>query len=143
MGMTIWVHVLNGRKIEGNQEDCSWMYRLFPELDRICDQQGVTRLSSFFDHTDLEANMEESDDDELPLDPETGWTFGIDDMNWFDAAPGLGTLQRLAEVAGGGEDLAGLPAERRHELVDELRGCIKQLEPAAAKGQKFHLAVLM
>jgi hypothetical protein len=143
MGMTVWVHVLNGRKIEGNQNDCSWMHRLADPLDRCCERHEVAMLSSFFDYTDLEANMEESDEEEPPADPETGLPYGIDDMNWFEATSGLHTLRKLAEVLEGGERCPGLPAERRHELLEELQDCIRQLQPAAKKRQKFHMAVIM
>lgn len=142
MGMTVWVHVLNGRKVEGNKNDCSWMYCLATHLDWFCERNGVPKLSSFFEYTDLEANMEESDE-EPQADPETGWPYGIDDMEWFDPESGLRTLQKLSEVVAGGEHCPGLPADRHHELIEELEDCIQQLRPAGGRGQKFHLAVIM
>ena len=82
MGMTLWVHTLNARKIDSDETDHSWMHRLDEPLDAMCVRDGVEKLSTFFDYTDLEHNMvddddtDESDDDqtdeEPELDPETG-----------------------------------------------------------------------
>lgn len=98
MGMTLWIHILDGRKIESDEADHSWMYRLHEPLDAMCEREGVDKLSSFFDYTDLEHNMNESDDDgddEPALDPETGWEWGIEDMQWFPATAALATLRKL------------------------------------------------
>jgi hypothetical protein len=120
------------------------MYRLAEEIASHCQQQGVPNLSSFFDYTDLQHNMAEDEDDEEPVpDPETGWAYGIDDMNWFAAASGLETLQTLAEHLEGGATIPKLPAGRRDELLEELQDCIRQLRPAAKHGREFHLAVIM
>lgn len=144
MGMTVWMHVLNGRKVEVYQNDCSWMQRLADTLDKWCERHGVAKLSSFFDYTDLKASLEEPDGEEEPAtDPETGSSYGIDDMQWFEAASGLRTLEKLTEVLGGGEPCRGLPADRRGELFEELQYCIRHLQPAAKQQKKFHFAALM
>jgi hypothetical protein len=144
MGMALWLHTLNGRNIEGTQNDCTWMYRLAEELDLQCQVQGVLALSSFFDYTDLQANMGEEDEEPEPaVDPETGWSYGIDDMQWFEAASGLQTLQSLDEHLRGTPSISGLPDDRRDELFEELTDCIRQLQGPAELGQKFHLALIM
>jgi hypothetical protein len=61
----------------------------------------------------------------------------------FEAASGIRTLEKLAEVVSGGEPCPGLPAERHQEPIEQLQDCIQQLRPAAERRQKFHLAVLM
>jgi hypothetical protein len=144
MGMTLWVHVLNGRKISGNKNDCSMMYQLADYLDKLCQHSGLPKLSSFFDYTDLEANMgEDEQDDDLDVDPETGWSYGIDDMKWFEATAGLQALQHLENQVRGTRVIPDLPKERRNRLLKELHECIEELQPAARRGQRFHLAVIM
>ena len=147
MGMTLWVHILNGRKIESDPSDRSWLHRLHEPLDALCERDGVEKLSSFFDYTDLEHNMDDSDDDdsddEPELDPETGWGWGIDDMQWFPAASGLATLRKLEASIAATETIGDLPGARKGELVAEVRDCIAKLEPAAKLGQRFHFTVLM
>lgn len=142
MGMTWRLHVLNGRVIESDGSDCSWMYRLSGYLDGCCRKLHLPPLTSFQDHTDLEANLSE-DDGEAEPDAETGWSYGIDDMQWFEAADGLRVLEGVADHLDGLEAIPGIPAGRQDELFEELNGCIKLLEPAAENGGKFHLAVLM
>jgi hypothetical protein len=69
MGMTLWIHTLEGRDMLTDGEDHSLMYRLSDELDSLCDKLGVAKISSFFDSTELEICMGE-DDDETGEDPE-------------------------------------------------------------------------
>ena len=64
-------------------------------------------------------------------------------MEWFEAASGFRTLEKMADVVSGGELCPGLPAGRRQELIGELQDCIEQLRPAAERHQKFHLAVIV
>jgi len=53
VGMTRWIHTLQGRKMSKESDDHSTMYRLTDELDGIADSLGVPRLSAFFDDTEL------------------------------------------------------------------------------------------
>lgn len=143
MGMTVWVHILNGRKIEGNQNDCSWMAQLAEPLDTICEQRGVAKLSGYFDYTDLNYNMGEGGDPDVGPDPETGWAWGIDDMSWFPAGEGLHTVRELSTAVAEAGSIGKLPTSRKGELLAELEDCAQQLAAAAALGQQFHLTVLM
>lgn len=161
MSMTLWLHTLQGREMTRESDDHTLMHELAEELDALCVRLGVTRLSSFFDLTDMEYNyagragqsvraQDEGDDDgdddsEIStLDPETGYAYGIDDMRWFDAAAGLEALQALYEeiAADGGFELH-LSEEEYDVLLDEIGDCIVQLKEAAAQQGRFHLAVLM
>src|SRR4051794_2799299 len=108
MGMTIWMHTLEGRNYSKDSDDHSSMCRYSDELDALSEQLKVKKLSQFFDYTDQELNAggphdDDRDDEEgLRLDPETDLGYGIDDMQWFDAAEGFATLSALhAGVAAG------------------------------------------
>lgn len=137
MGMTLWIHTLDGRKMSDESDDHSLMYDLAEELDVICSEAGKSPLSSFFDATDLEYNMSDEDPE---LDPETGLAYGIDDMNWFDPADGLATLKALRRhIADGWKPQM---KEDRTVLIEELDDCISKLNELPATG-KFHLAVVM
>jgi hypothetical protein len=147
MGMTFWIHVLDGRKIKENQTDLSALYRASEELDKLCDELGVEKLSAFADHTDLEYNMKaefggDDDGEEPPLDPETGWPFGIDQMHWFQTLTGLKTLQALGKRLQTEADLPGPLAKSRKKILADLKECISEMK-AVPKGCKFHLAVVM
>ena len=112
MGMTVWVHILDGRKIVGNQQDCSWLAELAEPLDAICEQRGVGKLSGYFDYTDLQHNMGEGGDPDAEPDPETGWAWGIDDMKWFPASGAVRTLQALKSTVPEAGPIGKLPAAR-------------------------------
>jgi hypothetical protein len=143
MGMTYWVQTLNGRSMSKDDEDHSLMYSLSDELDTACDALGIPRLSSFVDSTDLEFNMsDEDEDDEVAMDPETGYGYGIDDMQWFDLAAGSNCLQKLRDHVRAGWN-AGLDAETRSGLLEELEDCLAKLQSAPAGTAKFHLAVIL
>ena len=145
MGMTLWIHTLQGRNMTTESDDHSLMYAHAGTLDRVCRQLGVATLSSFFDTTDVEYDFGGSDDEdggddaESHVDPETRFGYGIDDMTWFDSTQGITTLTALRshiEAKGVGR----LSDDDRRHLVEEIDDCLEKLE--AARTGKFHLAVV-
>ena len=158
MSMTLWIHTLQDRDMSRDSDDHTMMHDRADDLDALCERLGVSRLSSFFDMTDLDYNFtrdleaageEEGDDDPdeddgAGVDPETGYAYGIDDMQWFDAGTGLATLEALRAALLDDEiaDAMDFGDAERDVLLDELEDCITHLrEPAGASG-RFHLAVL-
>lgn len=151
MGMTLWIHTLEGRAMSGESDDHSLMHRLADELDSVCKERGLPLLSGYFDFTDLNHNMDEQFDDEgdyaddaeePSLDAETGLAYGIDDMQWFDAAEGLKAIDALRGAVESGA-LPQLAEPDRKELLGELRNCGEVLRGPAGRGARFHLAVVM
>jgi hypothetical protein len=158
MSMTLWLHTLHDRDMSRESDDHTLMHELSDQLDALCERLGVARLSSFFDLTDMEYNYadrvagkegdpqgNEDDDGSIStLDPETGYAYGIDDMQWFDASTGLIALQALYdEIASTGGLELHLTEEEHDVLLDEIEDCIVQLKETAAQRGRFHLAVLM
>lgn len=142
MSMTLWIHTLDGRQISKESDDHTLMYSLADELDAVCKESNIALLSSFFDTTDLEANFSEDfDEDEMEMNPETGYTYGIDDMKWFLATNGLTTMKSLRETIAKGWKHE-LDSDQRTFLLEELDDCIAQLQALPSDG-KFHLAVIM
>lgn len=151
MGMTLWIHTLEGRTMSRESDDDSFMHRLSDELDALGGELGMGKLSDYFDFTDLNYNMgdefddeeaEEGGDDEPAIDPETGYGYGIDDMQWFDAASGLGLIRALRSAVADGK-LAHVDSSERKELLWELDNCARVLEAPAARSARFHLSVVM
>lgn len=142
MSMTLWVHTLEGRQFASHHDDHSLMQQFGPPLDSICTRIKVPPLSSFRDYTDAKANMSKDTGDSGKLDPETGQSYGIDDMTWFSAADGLAALSALrARVTAGDTDK--IPPNKVSELILELDSCIAKLTEPASRGGKFHLALVM
>lgn len=145
MGMTLWLHTLEDRNYSKDSDDYSLLYRFSEKLDALCENAGVHKLSDYFDFTDLEHEFSqddlEDDDDEPALDPETGWAYGIDDMNWFDAAEGSATLTILRDGIAA-DALEGLAEDEKQGLLEELTDCLAILQGPAARSGKFHLSVV-
>ncbi len=155
MGITLWIHTLEDRNYSTDSDDHSWMHRLSDELDEICVEAEVTRLSDFFDYTKLERSHsgefvesygggdddEEDDEIESDLDDESDLAYGIEDMAWFDSEDGLTTLGALltAVQAGGAGDIGG---RETGDLVEELEDCIRVLEDTVTRNGRFHLSVV-
>jgi hypothetical protein len=143
MGMTLWIHTLEDREYSKDSDDHSMMHTHADALDALCDAANVRKLSDFFDFTGLEAGFVDDDDDgDGPdIDEETGYAWGIDDMQWFASDEGLVTLHRLRDdiAAGVMEDLDD---DDTDALLEELDDCIAILEDTAARGGKFHLSVV-
>ena len=162
MGMTLWIHTLEGRTMSKDSDDHSQMHRCAEQLDALCAEQGLATLSSFFDYTDLNystgdefgdidedgdeddgADFDSGDDDAEPvIDPETGLGYGIDDMQWFDAAAGLQVMTQLHQILSA-SPMPGLKATQRTHLLEELSHCMAVLDAPARRGARFHLAVIM
>ena len=145
MGMTLWIHTLENGHYSQESEDHSLMHRHSEALDTLCDRLELTRLSAFFDFTDLEYNYgEELDDscnDDAEPDPVTGLGYGIADMQWFEAEPGLKTISGLHQAVSA-MALPELGPVQRSQLLSELENCLQVLEGAVANSGYFHLAVL-
>jgi len=156
MGITLWIHTLEDRNYSTDSDDHSWMHRLSDELDEICVEAEVTRLSDFFDYTKLERSHSgefvgrygASDDDEedeieieTDLEGESELAFGIDDMAWFDSEDGLRTLGVLliAVQAGRAGDIGG---RETGDLVEEVEDCVRVLEDTVTRHGRFHLSVV-
>lgn len=144
MGTTLWIHTLEDREYSKDSDDHSLMHRHADELDMLCDAARVAKLSDFFDFTGLEAGFSEDEDDDgdgPDIDAETGYTYGIDDMNWFAADEGLITLRQLRDDIEAGK-LEELDDDDVDAMIEELDDCISILEDTAARTGKFHLAVV-
>lgn len=140
--LTLWLHTLEGRHFVSDSADHTMLYLHYPELDDLCRRLGVTPLSDFFDRADLTFDLDAFlDDPEAQPDPETGWNYGIDDMQWFAAPAGMVTLTALQQH---------LPTlSEPHLQADwaalqtELADCVRMLQPIAERDGLFHLAVIM
>jgi len=156
MGMTLWIHTLEDRNYSKDSDDHSLMNRHRDALDALCEDAGVRKLSDFVDYTDQEYNFSDFDDDDDPaeddpedddayadpeFDPETDLPYGIDDMTWYSAAEGLASLRAVRDTLEG-EGLEGADAEEVDGLKEEIDDCISVLEGPAARGGKFHLALI-
>jgi hypothetical protein len=143
MGMTLWIHTLEGRNYLKDSNDHSLMNQNLYSLDALCTKLNVRKLSDYLDFTDQQFNYNDFDDDdnEPELDPETELAYGIDDMTWFDASDGLISLQavrnRIAE-----DGLHGFDADELPALLEELDDCISILDGSVSKGGKFHLSLV-
>ncbi len=148
MGMTLWIHTLEGRNYSKDSDDHPHMHDFSDQLDQICDQLHVQKVSDLIDYTDTEFNYRDQDDDddsdedrEPELDPETDLAYGIDDMQWFDATDGLATLQALRNYAAETE-IADMDDDEKAELIEELDDCIDILEDTASRKGLFHFSLI-
>ena len=113
-------------------------------LDVLCKTLGVTPLSRFVDLTALEfqeaASLVPAEEaTPLPLDPETGLPWSIEDMAWYPISTGMTTLEALS-----GHLQRNRPREvsgaNHRQLLDALTFCEDQLRPLESEGAQFHLA---
>jgi len=143
MGMTLWIHTLEGRNYLKDSDDHSLMNQCLDSLDELCIEAKVQKLSDYVDYTDQQFNYNyfDDDDNEPELDPETGLAYGIDDMTWFDASDGLISLQSLRNRIAA-DRLQGFDADELQALLEELDDCISILDDSASRGGKFHLSLV-
>ncbi len=141
MSMTLWLHVLHDRTIESDETDYSSLWQLTEGLDALCTRLGLPLFSGFLDHTDIKYNLADGPEDG-EIDPETGWAYGIDDMDWFDIKAGLVTLRALESHLESDPEALGLKPGQLEALLEELREVCVKLE-SASSGARFHLELVM
>ncbi|WP_374489783.1 hypothetical protein [Zoogloea sp.] len=146
MGMTLWIHTLENGHYSQESEDHSLMHRYSEALDALCEELKIKYLSDFFDFTDLEYNYGDEDSvqectNDVEPDPITGLGYGIADMQWFEPADGLKTINQLHHAVSA-MALPELPPIQRSQLLSELEDCLQILQTAQANNGYFHLAVL-
>lgn len=137
MGHTIWVDV-EGRAANELPNDNSIMLRLKDELDVLCEELGVTTLSSFCDYSELAANYAEEMDaraNDLPS------------ALWFESASGLKTIDAIANFLTQHPERLNFndDSKRRHwrtALIRELNDSKSTLKGAATAARKFRFLIV-
>jgi len=122
MGTTLWV-LGRATSAEGDDFDHSAMFDAADELDGICKQLDVAKLSGFFDWADFNANMGDGESEE----PQT----------WFDPGQALPTLRALRD------HIRANPIEGAPGLGEELDDCLGKVSELAERSEPFHLCVVM
>ncbi|WP_137938296.1 hypothetical protein [Chitinivorax sp. B] len=145
MSMTFWIQTLENGHCSEDSDNHSLMFDYCDDLDELCDELGVAKLSSFTDETDVEYNMADDfgdDDDDDSSDDDDDKGYSVEDMEWFDAEAGLATLKALhIHLQDHREEW--LPPTQQRMLVEELANCVDVLESVIPHSGKFHLAVIM
>ena len=147
MGDTIWVDV-QGRRKDDLPRDNSIMLRLKAELDELSDKLGVSRLSQFYDDSELRATYadlieEPQGDTHTTKDLETTTATA----QWFDPTSALSAVRQLHDHLQRNSDALALPADRgrrhwRGTLLGELKNCELTLEKVAAQGRRFRFLIV-
>jgi hypothetical protein len=143
MGLRLWTQTLIGRNVARETSDHVMLHDFAEELDALCEELNVATVSSFFDFTVFHHQLSANPDQEPDYDRETGWPYGIDQMQWHDANAGLAAVNTLEKHLRAHADAMDLTSEERAELLNELNASARLLKPVAAAGGKFHFAVVM
>jgi hypothetical protein len=171
MGHTIWVEV-HGRPLEETASDSSIMHRLDRKLDALAAKLGVTKLTEFYDYSELEeaygdldeepgerddageneADEAADDQDDDGSDDETDSSYGTPEQRaakgeWFDSAAALASVQAIRKhLLDHFDDLGFRPDDStRHwpgDLMSELENAEEILTDAAARGRQFRLLIV-
>jgi hypothetical protein len=140
MGTTLWV-LSREKMAEVDDWDHSAIFNAVEKLDLVCEKLRVTKLSSFLDWTDFNANM--AADEEFPSDDELKAK-----ASWFRPDAALPTLRALrGHLADHPAELSSLYDQSQGHLseylIEELDDCIAKVEKIAVDGDEFHLCVVM
>ncbi len=95
MSHTIWVDVRDWPKNQDEVEDCSIMLRLQTRLDGLCKSLKVSKLSDFFDYTELERAYADCSEESEPTSGTSPCVPQRGDEVWFDSGQALTAVQAL------------------------------------------------
>lgn len=129
MSDTLWF-LREGQTEDGDDVDHTAMLNSSEQLDALADALAVSKLSAFYDYSDLEFNLSEEDLDE-------GWI--AENSQWHDPAPALESVNALLAHL----DKLEIPEDSRGELQEELEDCRQKLMNAVSAGEKFHFCIVM
>ncbi len=148
MGSTVWIEV-EGRLGAETHNDMNVLLRLEKPLDVLAEKLGVSKLSSFFDWSVMDAA---ADAELLAIsgaeEHEAGdGTATSPDASWFDPAAGLAAIMALRQRLEEDWDALAWTPERsqqhwREGLMEDLRFCQTVLEDAIETGRRFRLVIV-
>jgi hypothetical protein len=139
MGMTVWLNVRNGEKHESDNEDRSAILDLQDQIDALATSLGVEPLSTFFDETDLQYNM---DDDAQFEESEDGWPASA--ASWHDPKDVLLTVEALCTYLEGNRNaITEADGWGQDDVLEDLKSLVPGLQAAAAAERTVHLLVVM
>jgi hypothetical protein len=145
MGHTIWVDV-RGRSKNDLPRDNSIMLRMKDQLDRLARKLRVSKLSDFYDYSELEAQYGDFEEDGSEADAEPAGD-GQSRGSWFDSGQALAAVRAIYEhLQQHPEDLGFKPDPSRTHwpgaLMDELKHCQTVLEEAVSRGHQFRFLIV-
>src|SRR6185312_6337794 len=125
-------------------DDNSIMLQLAEQLDRLADTLQVTKLTHFYDYSELAVAYAEFAEQAIPAGKGDGKAA---EEVWFDPQDALISLTTLCDhLTQHPEDLGFIPrAGQRHwpaRLIEELKGCQAILQGAAAHGRRFRFLIV-
>ncbi|MCA1944696.1 MAG: hypothetical protein LDL30_05360 [Desulfovibrio sp.] len=137
MPPSLQLNILRGNQVVWLADGLVTLHGYVRKLDGVCRELGVAALSSFFDTTTHDADLDELDlliDDGAHL-AERG--------AWHDAAGLLATLQALHQELAARPRRFGLLSNNYPQVLDELTRCLAALEPVAAAGASLQAHLLV
>jgi hypothetical protein len=148
MGSTVWIEV-EGRPGAETHNDMNVLLQLEKPLDALAEKLGVSKLSSFFDWSVMDAAA----DAELPaisgaVELEAGdGTATPPDASWSGSASGLAAITALRRRLEEDWDALAWTPERSQQhwaksLMEDLRFCQTILEDAVETGRRFRLVIV-
>ncbi len=135
MGDTIWVRRKSkvGTDESGDDFDHSLFCELAEELDSLADSLSVSRLSDYFDTTDLQFNLS---DEDLP----ESWI--VENEQWYPPANTVIALNKIIENLKA-NDFKWAKGTTKSELLEELEDCAAKIAAAERDGDLFHFCIVM
>jgi hypothetical protein len=147
VGDTIWVDV-QGRSKGELPRDNSIMLRLKDELDSLSDRLQVSKLSQFYDYSELKAQFADFVERPDPSSSDADVVDGeVSTGDWFDPSPALTAVRTIRDHLQRHPENLAVPSNprRRHwlpTLMEELKECQYTLEAAVSLGRQFRFLIV-
>lgn len=125
MGMVLWI-VEEGQEGDTSTPDLRALYHFSKELDRICVETGVPKLTMFHDHSVMAAEFDEE------MEPKLS-----------DASELLASLTSIRDaVVNGGVQFNLDGTDRTPDVLRELQESIRVAQNCQSKGKRVRLSVI-
>jgi hypothetical protein len=146
MGDTLWVDV-RGRAGDDLPRDNSIMLRLQSQLDGLAARLIVSKLSDFYDYSEMEAAYGDFGEENEATDDAPDAGDNPPGGEWYDPRPALAAVRAIhAHLSEHSADLGFHPDPSRAHwpaaLMDELADCLAVLQSAADQGRPFRFLIV-
>ncbi len=136
MSSELLVNILQKGTVQPVAEGLALLYSFAGKLDAVCDDAGVSPLTTFFDRSGEEADL-----DALDLLIDNGAHLA-NQGTWFAPDALLETLTGLQAELSETPRRFGLLSNKYAQVMDELAKAIAAAEFARDKGAQLHLLVV-
>lgn len=152
MGSVVWLETLLHGEVSSNEEELWAVLRFRDEIDDLCEELKLQKLSDFYDSDQDLGEEPEMEEDEAPAYDEDGELYEDEEeetfenpphpnSDWFPSDELMAVVEGLLDQYESDPDFFLDYIEEPAELIEELESLQDTLEEAVSQSARCRLAI--